>query len=72
MEFNDAVDVLTGPPVIISIAEAAGVAPGTVSRARMVAGDRRSPPKGWRLIVRRFALERAAALSALAAELADA
>lgn len=72
MEFNEAVDVLAGPPVISSIAEAAGVAPGTVSRARMVAGDRRSPPKGWQRIVRTMAEERIAELTRLVARLADA
>lgn len=73
MDFDTAVEILVGPSAIRSIASAAGVHPDTVSRARMPnSPNRRSPPKDWRRIVRTLALERADALTALAAQLGDA
>jgi hypothetical protein len=72
MDFNAAMEILEGPPMVRTVAEAAGIHPDTVSRGRMVGDNRRSPPKEWKAIVRRLALERAAALSSLASELADA
>jgi hypothetical protein len=72
MDFNDAVDVLVGPPIITTIADAAGVEPDTVSRARMRAGNRRGPPKNWKAIVGRMARERIGELTELLNRLTDA
>jgi pyrroloquinoline quinone (PQQ) biosynthesis protein C len=72
MDYNKAVDVLAGPPIIKTMAEALGVSENTVSQTRLASDARRPPPKGWKAVVRDLALERAAALSSLASELADA
>jgi len=73
MEFREAMDVLAGPPMGGEVAMEAGVSLNTISRARReVDAHYRTPPKNWKAIVRRLALERAAALTSLAAELADA
>ena len=72
MEFREAMEVLDGPPMGNAVATAAGVTLSTISRARTLTENYRKPPKNWRVIVRDLASERAAALSALAAELADA
>ena len=72
MEYNDAVDVLAGPPVIKTLAGALGVSENTVSQTRLSSAARRPPPKRWRTIVRELAEQRIADLSRLVAQLADA
>lgn len=72
MEYNEAVDVFAGPPAIKTLAQAFGVSENTISQTRLSSDARRPPPKRWRSVLHRLATERAAALSALAAELADA
>jgi len=72
MTFNEAMEILSGPPMVREVAALAGLHPDTVSRGRMSGANSRAAPKEWRAIVRRLASERAAALSALASELADA
>ena len=74
MTFDQAMEILEGPPTGGAVAEAAGVTLSSISRARRPPGaaHHRSPPREWRKILRRLATERANALLALAAELADA
>jgi len=73
MEFREASDIFFGGPSVTQFAAAAGVSLNSISRARMVDGkDSRPAPKEWRRIMREMAAERAAALSSLASELADA
>lgn len=73
MEFRDAMGVLAGPPMGGEVAMEAGVSLNSISRARReIDAHYRTPPKNWKAIVRKLALERIESLSALASELADA
>lgn len=72
MEYNEAVDVLAGPPIIRSMAEALGVAENTVSQTRLSSSARRPPPKEWVPVVRTLAQKRIEELNGLLWALADA
>lgn len=72
MEYNEAVDILAGPPVIRTMAEALGVSENTISQTRLSSKARRPPPKGWVPVVRSVAQRRIDELTELLWGLADA
>lgn len=73
MNFKETADEMSHLGISATeIAEAAGVSLNSISRARIETSNSRPPPKEWKAICRTLILERVAALSSLAAELADA
>lgn len=73
MNFKEAADKMSRLGISATeIASAAGVSLNSISRARIGTANSRPPPKKWKYVCHALILERASALSALAAELADA
>jgi len=72
MEFDAAMEILTGPPMGQAVAAAIGVHPGTVSRGRMLSANGRPAPRGWEPVIRRLARQRIDELTALLEGMADA
>jgi len=73
MTFEEAMDRMAALGVSATdYAAAVGVSLNSISRARMITENRRPPPREWRSVAHRIVSERAAALSSLASELADA
>lgn len=69
MDFKEATDQLTRCPTLADVAEACGVAPNTVRRARMTGEGSRPAPDNWRPALAKLARSRAAELEELAEEL---
>jgi hypothetical protein len=65
MDFKDATDrLIAGRPLTVAgIAEAFGVEPNTIHRARMSGENARNPPRDWEPVLARLAREQAQALA---------